>query len=84
LGQIHQAAQRDDQAELCFQRALYLEPNSYKALVHLALLKEYQGDQAGAKVIRQRIQRLQHVCQEPPPTIMRDGGVKQPGFAGNS
>lgn len=63
LGQIYQAAQHDDQAELCFQRALYLEPNSYKALVHLALLKESQGDQAGAKVIRQRIQRLPHVFE---------------------
>lgn len=59
LGQLYQAAQQDDRAEPCFQRALYLEPDSYEALVHLALLKEHQGDWVSAKVIRQRIQRLQ-------------------------
>ena len=59
LGQLYQAAQQDAQAEPCFQKAVYLEPASYEALVHLALLKEHQGDWMSAKVIRQRIQRLQ-------------------------
>ncbi len=55
LGELHQAKHQNQQAEQCFQRAIYLEPNSSEALVHLALLKEHQGDQAGAKIIRQRI-----------------------------
>lgn len=60
LGELYQADQQNAQAERCFQRAIYLEPTSYEALVHLALLKEHQGDIAGAKIIQQRIQRLQH------------------------
>jgi chemotaxis protein methyltransferase WspC len=60
LGELYQADQRHEQAEPCFQRALYLEPNSYDALVHLALLKESQGDTVRATLIQQRLQRLQH------------------------
>jgi chemotaxis protein methyltransferase WspC len=59
LGALYQADQQNHQAEQCFQRAIYLEPTSYQALVHLALLKEHQGDTVGAKIIQQRIQRLQ-------------------------
>ncbi|MEG4807271.1 CheR family methyltransferase [Microcoleus sp. F8-D1] len=60
LGELYQAHQQNAEAERCFQRAIYLEPTSYEALVHLALLKENQGDTVGAKIIQQRIQRLQH------------------------
>jgi chemotaxis protein methyltransferase WspC len=59
LGQLHQAKGHQEQAEQCFQKAIYLEPNHYEALIHLALLKEHQGDIAKAAVLRQRIQRLQ-------------------------
>jgi chemotaxis protein methyltransferase WspC len=63
LGELYQADQQTMEAAQCFQRAIYLEPNSYEALVHLALLKESQGDAAGAQIIHQRIQRLPHVKQ---------------------
>ncbi len=59
LGQVHQAAGKKEQAEQYFQRAIYLEPNCYEALIHLALLKESRGDIAGGAIIRQRIERLQ-------------------------
>lgn len=59
LGQIYQAQAFEDKAEQCFQKAIYLQPNSYEALLHLSLLKEHRGDVAGAIVLRQRIQRLQ-------------------------
>ncbi|TAG94800.1 MAG: methyltransferase domain-containing protein [Oscillatoriales cyanobacterium] len=59
LGELYQT-QQNPEAERCFQRAIYLEPTCYEALVHLALLKENQGDTVGAKIIQQRIQRLQH------------------------
>lgn len=59
LGEIHQARGFEKQAEQCFQKAIYLEPNNYEALLHLSLLKEHSGDVAGATVLRQRIQRLQ-------------------------
>lgn len=58
LGELYQANQQNEQAEQSFQRAIYLDPNSYLALVYLALLKENQGDPVGARVIHQRISAL--------------------------
>ena len=63
LGQVGQAIGNEEQAVRCFQKAIYLDPNHYEALIHLALLKEHQGDLKSAGVIRQRIQRLQKVRQ---------------------
>lgn len=59
LGEVYQAKGLEKQAEESFQKAIYLEPNYYEALMHLALLKEHRGDVARAAVLRQRIQRLQ-------------------------
>ncbi|MUG91069.1 tetratricopeptide repeat protein [Scytonema sp. UIC 10036] len=59
LGQLCRIQGNEQQAEQCFQKAIYLEPNHYEALIHLVLLKERRGDIANADVIRQRIQRLQ-------------------------
>ncbi|NEO80714.1 CheR family methyltransferase [Moorena sp. SIO4G3] len=61
LGEVHQALGNDEQAEPCFQKAVYLKPNYYEALFHLALLQENRGELAKATVIRQRIQRLQNL-----------------------
>ncbi len=62
LGELYQADHQNpeatQQAAQSFQRAIYLEPNSYDALIHLALLKESQGDISGANIIRQRILAL--------------------------
>lgn len=59
LGEIYQAQALEDKAEQCFQKAIYLQPSNYEALLHLSLLKEHRGDVAGATVLRQRIQRIQ-------------------------
>ena len=64
LGQIYQAQGREKQAEQCFQKAIYLEPNDYDALMHLTLLIENRGDIARAAVLRQRIQRLQNLLDK--------------------
>lgn len=58
LGQVYQAEGDEQQAEQYFQKAIYLAPQHYEALIHLALLKEYHGDQKGAAILRERIQRL--------------------------
>lgn len=62
LGELYQADHQNSQAankaEQCFQRAIYLEPNFYEALIHLTLLKESQGDTTGANIIRQRISAI--------------------------
>ncbi|MCC5602224.1 CheR family methyltransferase [Nostoc favosum] len=58
LGQLYRIQGNEQQAEQCFQKAIYLEPNHYEALIHLVLLKERRGDIANAAVIRERIKRL--------------------------
>lgn len=58
LGEIYQGLNRLDVAEQSFQRAIYLNPHSIEALIHLALLKEQQGDSARSEILRQRVQRL--------------------------
>jgi len=59
LGELHQAQGYLEQAELNFEKAIYLNPHLEEALVHLALIKEQQGDLNRAAVIWQRVQRLQ-------------------------
>lgn len=61
LGQVRQAQGQEEEAVLCFQKATYLKPNCYEALIHLALLKEHSGDLKGAAIIRQRIKRLKNL-----------------------
>ncbi|MEP0857567.1 CheR family methyltransferase [Trichocoleus sp. DQ-U1] len=59
LGTLYQAKSENFQAERCFQKALYLNPNCYEALMHLSLLKEHRGDITGAEILQQRIQKVQ-------------------------
>lgn len=58
LGILYQAKTDYNQAEIYLEKALYLNPNSDETLVHLALLKEYRGDQKAAKLLYQRLQKL--------------------------
>jgi len=59
LGQIYQAQGQEKVAEQYFQKAIYLEPHHYQALLHLTLLKEQHGETEKAAILRKRIQRLQ-------------------------
>ncbi|MGK7958598.1 MAG: tetratricopeptide repeat protein, partial [Crocosphaera sp.] len=61
LGEISQAQGNLDEAQRCFQKAVYLRPNYREALVHLVLLRESQGDQQGAAILKNRIQRLDNL-----------------------
>ncbi len=63
LGTLYQTKAEYTQAEQYFRKALYLNPNYYEALMHLALLKEHRGDIAGAQILQQRIQKLQLASQ---------------------
>ncbi|WP_446878556.1 CheR family methyltransferase [Phormidesmis sp. 146-33] len=58
LGEIYQELNDLERAERSFQRALYLNSSFYEALIHLALLKEQQGDTSTAILLRARIQRI--------------------------
>jgi chemotaxis protein methyltransferase WspC len=57
MGVIHQARREEAEAVACFRKALYLEPNHDEALLHLMLLYQQKGDEAGAALLRRRLER---------------------------
>jgi chemotaxis protein methyltransferase WspC len=60
MGMIRSASGNLVDAIQCFRKALYLDRNHHEALVHLALSLEKNGDRAGAQLLRERTQRLEH------------------------
>ena len=58
LGEVYQAQGYDEQADMAFQRTLYLNPRCVEALNHRLLLCEQKADREMAERIRQRIGRL--------------------------
>jgi len=61
LGLVQDAGSDAARAEDFYKKALYLQPNHYEALLHLALLKEKDGDAVAARVLRQRARRKLNV-----------------------
>ncbi|MFN6560729.1 MAG: CheR family methyltransferase [Nostoc sp. ChiSLP01] len=59
LGEVQQAMSHNEQAAQSFRKAIYLQPSHKAALIHLALLKEQEGDKVSASLLWQRINRLQ-------------------------
>ena len=57
-GVIHQAQGRLNEARRSFEKALYLDPRHYEALVHMMLLAEQTGDCVGAANYRRRADRV--------------------------
>ncbi len=57
LGLVHDAGCEAENARAYFNKAVYLEPNHYEALVQLALLEERQGEAHNAAQLRKRAQR---------------------------
>jgi chemotaxis protein methyltransferase WspC len=57
LGLIMDARGRGDDAGDYYRKTLYLEPNHYEALTHLAALLEMTGDKAGAERLTRRAER---------------------------
>jgi chemotaxis protein methyltransferase WspC len=57
LGIIGNAAGQREDAITSFNKSLYLNPNHYEALVHLALLYEQRGEQPAAANFRRRAER---------------------------
>ena len=64
LGVVSLSSDRLPEAEKAFSKAVYLNPEYYEALVHLALLKERQGETAEALKIRKRAEKLTTVNKQ--------------------
>jgi chemotaxis protein methyltransferase WspC len=58
LGLIRDCAGDPHQASELYRKALYLEPDHYDVLIHLALLKDKSGDSVGAKTLKNRARRV--------------------------
>jgi len=57
MGVIHQSVGNRTKGEVCFQKALYLDPGHDEALLALALSAERRGDAAAATGFRRRAER---------------------------
>jgi chemotaxis protein methyltransferase WspC len=57
LGLVRDAG-GDASAMDCYRKALYLEPDHYESLLHMALLLQKHGDPARARAFRSRAQRI--------------------------
>ncbi|HEX8612166.1 MAG TPA: CheR family methyltransferase [Telluria sp.] len=58
LGMVSECEQKMDAAGDHWRRCVYLRPDHYDALCHLALLAEQSGDQAQATAFKQRAARV--------------------------
>ena len=58
LGLIRDSAGDQHQASEFYRKALYLEPDHYDVLIHLALLKEKSGDVIAAMALKTRADRV--------------------------
>lgn len=58
LGLVYDARGETTRAIECYRKALYLTPGHLESLLHLALLLERCGDEAGARRFRLRAERL--------------------------
>lgn len=58
LGILSEHAQNMTAAEDYWRRCIYLQPDHYEALCHLALLAEHNGNQSGAAALKARAARI--------------------------
>ena len=66
LGLIMDARGRGADAGDYYRKALYLAPNHYEALTHLAALLEMTGDRAGAERLARRAERAAQAHRDTP------------------
>lgn len=57
LALMREAVGEPDEAEALLRKAIYLDPQHYEALTHLALLLQQRGDSANATLMQQRASR---------------------------
>lgn len=60
MGVVHDADGRTAEAAEFYRRAIYLDPRHHEALVQFSLLRERQGDHAGARALFDRARRTEN------------------------
>ncbi|MDX1253103.1 MAG: hypothetical protein IDH49_12785 [Gammaproteobacteria bacterium] len=58
LGLVYEAEGKMEQSREMLQKAVYLDPGHYQALIHLALYAEQKGDMGAATAYRDRAKRV--------------------------
>lgn len=64
LALVREAVGESNESEALLRKALYLDPNHYEALTHLALILEQRGDLANATLMQQRAKRCYERLQD--------------------
>jgi chemotaxis protein methyltransferase WspC len=64
LGLVREAVGEPLEAEALLRKALYLEPNHYEALTHLAVILEQRGDLGNAALVKERAKRCHERMQD--------------------
>jgi chemotaxis protein methyltransferase WspC len=81
LGLVRDAT-GDPRAMEYYRKALYLKPDHYEALLQMSLLLEKTGDSAGARNLKRRAQRVQHLPAHVRPSSVAANAGTQPGMEG--
>lgn len=68
LGLIHEAAGRPAEAEDCYSKALYLDPDHYESLLQASLLYGRQGNAEKASLFRRRAEQRERRTDGRKPT----------------
>ncbi len=63
LGLVQDASNCKEQAREFYRKALYLQPDHYDALMHLALLTASLGDANGARLLQARAERVKQLSK---------------------
>jgi chemotaxis protein methyltransferase WspC len=63
MGLIHESRQRAGEAEECYRKALYLDPDHYETLLHAGLMYERRHDHEQARLFKRRLGRIERQRQ---------------------
>ena len=59
MGLIHESCDRDTEAEECYRKSLYLDPDHLETLIHAGLMYERRHDHEKAALLRNRLARIE-------------------------
>lgn len=63
MGLIHESRARDTEAEECYRKSLYLDPDHLETLIHAGLMYERRHDHEKAALLKNRLTRIERQRQ---------------------